>query len=119
MNGKSYPTTAPSSPKGAATNTQKQNKATTPSLTFDKDELPRADTSVEVLAGLKPAFHVAGSVTAGKSSPMSDGAAAAGGGGGKRGEGRGPEGRGAVLAGLGGGGAPGGGWNGATVRRFP
>ena len=52
-------------------------KTTTQTFTFDKDELPRADTSVEVLAGLKPAFHVAGSVTAGNSSPMSDGAAAA------------------------------------------
>jgi acetyl-CoA acyltransferase len=52
-------------------------KPTTQTLTFDKDELPRADTSVEVLAGLKPAFHVKGSVTAGNSSPMSDGAAAA------------------------------------------
>ncbi|HLZ11485.1 MAG TPA: acetyl-CoA C-acyltransferase [Candidatus Acidoferrum sp.] len=55
----------------------KQIKATTQTFTFDKDELPRADTSVEVLAGLKPAFHVKGSVTAGNSSPMSDGAAAA------------------------------------------
>ncbi len=51
-------------------------KPTTQTFTFDKDELPRADTSVEVLAGLKPAFHVKGSVTAGNSSPMSDGAAA-------------------------------------------
>jgi acetyl-CoA acyltransferase len=57
--------------------TPKQNKATTQTFTFDKDELPRADTSVEVLSTLKPAFHVAGSVTAGNSSPMSDGAAAA------------------------------------------
>jgi acetyl-CoA acyltransferase len=50
-----------------------------PSMTstiFDTDELPRADTSLEVLAKLKPAFHVKGSVTAGNSSPMSDGAAA-------------------------------------------
>ena len=68
---------APLNPKGAAPNTQKQNKPVTQTFTFDKDELPRADTSVEVLAGLKPAFHVAGSVTAGNSSPMSDGAAAA------------------------------------------
>jgi acetyl-CoA acyltransferase len=52
-------------------------KATTQTFTFDKDELPRADTSVEVLSTLKPAFHVKGSVTAGNSSPMSDGAAAA------------------------------------------
>ena len=40
------------------------------------DELPRADTSMDVLAKLKPAFHVKGSVTAGNSSPLSDGAAA-------------------------------------------
>jgi len=52
-------------------------KATTQTFTFATDELPRADTSVEVLAGLKPAFHAKGSVTAGNSSPMSDGAAAA------------------------------------------
>jgi len=38
--------------------------------------LPRADTSLEALAKLKPAFHLKGSVTAGNSSPMSDGAAA-------------------------------------------
>jgi len=75
MNGNGTP--APLNPKGAAPNTQKQNKATTQTFSFDKDELPRADTSVEVLAGLKPAFHVKGSVTAGNSSPMSDGAAAA------------------------------------------
>lgn len=55
----------------------KPAKPTTQTFTFEKDELPRADTSVEVLAGLKPAFHVKGSVTAGNSSPMSDGAAAA------------------------------------------
>src|SRR6516225_1960966 len=54
----------------------KPAKPTTQSFSFTTDELPRADTSVEVLATLKPAFHVAGSVTAGNSSPMSDGAAA-------------------------------------------
>jgi acetyl-CoA acyltransferase len=43
---------------------------------FDTDEGPRADTSVEALAKLKPAFHVAGTVTAGNSSQTSDGAAA-------------------------------------------
>jgi acetyl-CoA acyltransferase len=52
-------------------------RPTTQTFTFDKDEMPRADTSVEVLATLKPAFHVAGLVTAGNSSPLSDGAAAA------------------------------------------
>lgn len=40
-----------------------------------KDEGPRADTSVEALAKLKPAFAVKGSVTAGNSSQVSDGAA--------------------------------------------
>jgi acetyl-CoA acyltransferase len=40
------------------------------------DEGPRRDTSLEALARLKPAFHATGSVTAGNSSQMSDGAAA-------------------------------------------
>ncbi len=44
--------------------------------TFDIDELVRRDTTVEALAQLKPAFKPAGSVTAGNSSPLSDGAAA-------------------------------------------
>ncbi|MGB6430951.1 MAG: acetyl-CoA C-acyltransferase [Candidatus Acidiferrales bacterium] len=44
---------------------------------FDADECPRADTSLEALAKLKPAFHAHGTVTAGNSSPTSDGAAAA------------------------------------------
>jgi acetyl-CoA acyltransferase len=54
----------------------KSPKPCTTSVTFDTDELPRADTSLEVLANIKPAFHIKGSVTAGNSSPMSDGAAA-------------------------------------------
>ena len=41
------------------------------------DEGPRADTSLEALLSLKPAFHAKGTVTAGNSSQMSDGAAAA------------------------------------------
>jgi acetyl-CoA acyltransferase len=44
---------------------------------FKADEGPRADTSLEALAKLKPAFHANGTVTAGNSSQMSDGAAAA------------------------------------------
>ena len=44
--------------------------------TFRVDEGPRRDTSPEALAKLRPAFHAAGSVTAGNSSQMSDGAAA-------------------------------------------
>lgn len=43
---------------------------------FDIDECPRRDTTMEALAKLRPAFHVRGTVTAGNSSPMSDGAAA-------------------------------------------
>lgn len=43
--------------------------------TVDTDEGPRADTSVEVLAKLKPAFAAGGVVTAGNSSQTSDGAA--------------------------------------------
>jgi acetyl-CoA acyltransferase len=43
---------------------------------FHVDEGPRRDTSMEALAKLRPAFHVKGTVTAGNSSQMSDGAAA-------------------------------------------
>jgi acetyl-CoA acyltransferase len=46
------------------------------SVTFAQDEGPRRDTSMDALAKLRPAFHVAGSVTAGNSSQTSDGAAA-------------------------------------------
>jgi acetyl-CoA acyltransferase len=46
-------------------------------IAFKVDEGPRADTSLEALTALKPAFHVKGTVTAGNSSQMSDGAAAA------------------------------------------
>ena len=44
---------------------------------FAKDEGPRADTTAEALGKLKPVFHARGTVTAGNSSQMSDGAAAA------------------------------------------
>lgn len=50
---------------------KKQNR----SFTVAKDEGPRADTSLEILSGLKPVFAVGGSVTAGNSSQTSDGAA--------------------------------------------
>ena len=53
-------------PKG-----KKQKK----SYVVDTDEGPRADTSMEALAKLKPAFAAGGSVTAGNSSQTSDGAA--------------------------------------------
>jgi acetyl-CoA acyltransferase len=50
-------------------------KKQTKSYTVNKDEGPRADTSKEVLAKLRPVFEEGGSVTAGNSSQMSDGAA--------------------------------------------
>jgi len=46
-------------------------------IEFKADEGPRADTSFEALARLKPVFHAKGTVTAGNSSQTSDGAAAA------------------------------------------
>jgi acetyl-CoA C-acetyltransferase len=45
-------------------------------ITFDTDEYPRAGTTAEKLAGLKPAFKKDGSVTAGNASGINDGAAA-------------------------------------------
>lgn len=50
-------------------------QAKTHSFTFARDEGPRADTSLEALANLKAVFKEGGSVTAGNSSQMSDGAA--------------------------------------------
>lgn len=50
-------------------------KKETKSYIVNKDEGPRAGTSAEALAGLKPVFAADGSVTAGNSSQMSDGAA--------------------------------------------
>jgi len=51
-------------------------KPTTTTSVFEIDEGPRADTSMEALAKLKPAFHARGTTTAGNSSQTSDGAAA-------------------------------------------
>src|SRR5437762_7242425 len=70
-------TAVPPNGNGASSKSRAPVKAATQSFAFETDELPRADTSLEVLAKLKPAFHVKGTVTAGNSSPMSDGAAAA------------------------------------------
>jgi acetyl-CoA acyltransferase len=47
------------------------------STIFERDEGPRAETSAEALAKLKPVFHANGTVTAGNSSQTSDGAAVA------------------------------------------
>ena len=53
------------------------NKPKRTDIVFKMDEGPRADTSLEALLALKPAFHLKGTVTAGNSSQMSDGAAVA------------------------------------------
>jgi len=58
------PIEAPADPRGAA------------AVLVESDEGPRRETSMEKLAGLKPVFKEGGTVTAGNSSPMSDGAAA-------------------------------------------
>jgi acetyl-CoA acyltransferase len=63
---------APQSTRGGAA-----VKLAVQTIEFATDEGPRAETTVEALAALKPAFHVKGTVTAGNSSQMSDGAAAA------------------------------------------
>jgi len=54
----------------------KAGKPVAAEAVFAADEGPRADTSAEALANLKPVFHAAGTVTAGNSSQTSDGAAA-------------------------------------------
>jgi len=53
-----------------------KNKIETETVEFDTDEGVRADTTLEALAKLKPAFKTGGTVTAGNSSQMSDAAAA-------------------------------------------
>jgi len=63
-------------PNGNGAKSKGPVKPATQTFTFEKDEMPRPETTIEVLAGLKPAFHANGTVTAGNSSPMSDGAAA-------------------------------------------
>ena len=62
--------------EASANGSSNGGKPKTTKVTFLTDEGPRADTSLEVLAKLKPAFHARGVVTAGNSSQMSDGAAA-------------------------------------------
>lgn len=52
-------------------------KPTAAATMFTRDEGPRADTTVEALGKLRPVFHAHGTVTAGNSSQMSDGAALA------------------------------------------
>ncbi len=54
----------------------KDGRTESQQIRFETDEGPRRDTSLEVLAELKPVFKRAGTVTAGNASGMSDGAAA-------------------------------------------
>ena len=63
--------------EAAAAGAASSSKPRTVKVSFDADEGPRADTSLEALAKLKPAFQMHGVVTAGNSSQTSDGAAAA------------------------------------------
>lgn len=69
------PVTVTSSALGS--NGAGKGKAKSSEAVFSVDEGPRADTSIEALAKLKPVFHAKGTVTAGNSSQTSDGAAAA------------------------------------------
>src|ERR1700720_1872109 len=62
--------------RGSGMDTKTAAKPVTQTFQFATDELPRADTPIAVLAKLKPAFYAKGTVTAGNSSPMSDGGAA-------------------------------------------
>lgn len=54
-----------------------KGKTSPTEVIFKRDEGPRADTSLNALAKLKPVFHAKGTITAGNSSQTSDGAAAA------------------------------------------
>jgi acetyl-CoA acyltransferase len=63
-------------PVTTATPTEKAGKPRIDEMVFSADEGPRADTSAEALARLRPVFHANGTVTAGNSSQTSDGAAA-------------------------------------------
>ncbi len=62
--------------EGGANGSGNGAKPKTRKIVFDTDEGPRADTSLEALAKLKPVFHARGVVTAGNSSQTSDAGAA-------------------------------------------
>jgi acetyl-CoA C-acetyltransferase len=64
-------------PVAAHTDTDKEgNEIDVPDTVLTKDDGPRAGTTMEVLAKLRPAFRPDGTVTAGNSCPLNDGAAA-------------------------------------------
>ena len=62
--------------KAALPDTAKNGRPSLQEVEFKVDEGPRADTTIEALARLNPVFKLGGTVTAGNSSQMSDGAAA-------------------------------------------
>ncbi len=62
--------------EGGANGSSNSAKPKTQRIVFDTDEGPRADTSLEALAKLRPVFHARGVVTAGNSSQTSDAGAA-------------------------------------------
>jgi acetyl-CoA acyltransferase len=70
------PVTVSTAVPGSVVPGSKAGKPVAMENVFAADEGPRADTSAEALAKLKPAFHAQGTVTAGNSSQTSDGAAA-------------------------------------------
>src|SRR2546428_2907564 len=70
-------TTSVPNGNGATSKSKSAPKSVTQTMTFSVDEGPRADTSLEALAKLRPAFHVTGTATAGNTSPTSDSPAAA------------------------------------------
>ena len=70
------PVAVATSTPGVSKNGSKAGKPVISEALFAADEGPRADTSAEALAKLKPVFHAKGTVTAGNSSQTSDGAAA-------------------------------------------
>lgn len=63
-------------PLKIAERTFEDGKVVKKELVFDTDECVRVDTSLEALSKLKPVFHTKGTVTAGNSCPLNDGAAA-------------------------------------------
>jgi acetyl-CoA acyltransferase len=77
FSGEIVPVTVTTSAVSGMGNGSKLTKPTMAEAIVNKDDGPRADTSLTALAKLKPAFHAQGSVTAGNSSQTSDGAAAA------------------------------------------
>ena len=76
-NGNGHEAAAASAAPGSRGRLSARGQLQRQEISFKVDEGPRAETSLDALGALKPAFHVKGVSTAGNSSQMSDGAAAA------------------------------------------